>query len=236
MFKYAPLENENDIRIMFGPIVCTNETTLVPEVEDANSSYNGHEEDVFAVGENSTPDPRNALKGKCKVFHDSLKPRKKKEQRDDYMRRIVDSFESRTYSSIKTISAYENDPMCKEVAAQLKLVIEDGATEGSDLHLFATQLLIDKRHQVVFETLETKEGTLGFTTRTRSMTSPVRSFVPAGALELMQKCSMLSVDCRLFCVVGRLFYFSRTVGRLSLLSVGVLVPVLVEVFFSNKNT
>jgi hypothetical protein len=80
------------------------------------------------------------------VFHDSSKPRKKKEPRDDYTRRIVDAFESRTFSSNKTISSYENDPMRKEVAAQLQQVIEDGAKEGSNLHFFATQLLIDKHH------------------------------------------------------------------------------------------
>jgi hypothetical protein len=61
MFKFVPLENEDNLRIMFGPIVCINETTLVPRVEDANSSFDGHEEDVFSAGENSTPDPSTAL-------------------------------------------------------------------------------------------------------------------------------------------------------------------------------
>jgi hypothetical protein len=37
MFKTTLLENEDNLKIMFGPIVCTNETTLVPGVEDANS-------------------------------------------------------------------------------------------------------------------------------------------------------------------------------------------------------
>jgi hypothetical protein len=57
LFKSAPLENEDDLRIMFGPIVCTNEATLVPTVEDANSSSDGHEEDVLGAGENNTTDP-----------------------------------------------------------------------------------------------------------------------------------------------------------------------------------
>jgi hypothetical protein len=132
MFKSTPLENEDDLRITFGPIVCTNETTLVPGAEDANSLFDGHEEDILGVGENCTPDPSTALKGKRKVFHDSLKPRKKKELRDDYMIRIVDVFESRTFSSNKSISSY--DLVRKEVAALLQQVIKDGATEGSDLH------------------------------------------------------------------------------------------------------
>jgi hypothetical protein len=60
------------------------------------------------------------------------------------MKRIVDAFEARTLSSTKTISNYEDDLVCKEVASQLNQLLEDGATEGSDLHFFATQLLIDK--------------------------------------------------------------------------------------------
>jgi hypothetical protein len=64
---------------MFGPIVCTNETTLVLGVEDANSSSDGHKEDVVDGGENSIPDPSTGIKGKRKLYHDSPKPRKEKE-------------------------------------------------------------------------------------------------------------------------------------------------------------
>jgi hypothetical protein len=91
MFKTTPLENEDDLKIMFGPIVCTNETTLVPRVEDANSSSDGHEEDSFGAGENSTPNPSSTVKGKRKVLHDSPKPKKKKDMRDEYMEWIVDA-------------------------------------------------------------------------------------------------------------------------------------------------
>jgi hypothetical protein len=64
MFKSSHLESEDDMKVMFGPIVCTKETTLVPGVEDANSSSDGHEEDVVAAAENSTPDPITGIKGK----------------------------------------------------------------------------------------------------------------------------------------------------------------------------
>jgi hypothetical protein len=76
MFKTALLENEDDLKIMFGPIVCTNETTLIPGVEDANSLSDGHEEEIVGGGENSTPDPDSFGKGKRKVFHDSPKEEK----------------------------------------------------------------------------------------------------------------------------------------------------------------
>jgi hypothetical protein len=81
------------------------------------------------------------------------------------MRRIVDVFELRTFISNKSITSFDNDPVRKEVAAQLQQVIEDGATEGSDLHFFVTQLLIDKHHRDVFATLKTKEGRNGWLRR-----------------------------------------------------------------------
>jgi hypothetical protein len=156
MFKIAMHENEDNLKIMFGPIVCTNETTLVPGVEDANSSSDGHEEDFFGAGENSTPNPSSTVKGKSKVLHDSPKPKKQKDMRDEYMKQIVDAFESR--GSYKSITSSENDPVRKEVAAQLEQVIKDGAEEGSDLHFFTTHLLMEKRYRDVFATLMTKEG------------------------------------------------------------------------------
>jgi hypothetical protein len=178
-----------------------NETTLVPRIEDANSSSDGHEDDVIAAAKNSTPCPSTAMKRKRKVYHDSLKPRKKKEQRDDYMRRIVNAFEAMTFSSNKTISKYEEDPVRKEAAAQLNQVIEDSATEASYLHFFATQLLIDIRHRDVFATLGTKEGPLDFAAHTRSMKSPISIIVRAGVMESF----VFSVYCIESVLVGHVF-------------------------------
>jgi hypothetical protein len=158
MFKTTTLENEDDLKIMFGPIVYTNQTTLVPGVEDANSSSDGHEEDILGAAENNTPNPSSTVKGKRKVLHDSPKPKKKKNMRDEYMKHIVDAFESRTLGSYKSITSFDNDPVRKEVAAQLEQVIKDGVEEGSDLHFFATHLLMEKRYRDVFATLKTKEG------------------------------------------------------------------------------
>jgi hypothetical protein len=74
----SPLENEDELKIMFGPIVCTNERTLVPGVEDANSSSDDHLEATLGGGENSTPDSCSNATRKCKVRHDSPKPKRKK--------------------------------------------------------------------------------------------------------------------------------------------------------------
>jgi hypothetical protein len=158
MFKIAPLENEDDLKVMFGPIVCTNETTLVPGVEDANSSYDDHVEAILGGGENSTPDPCSIATGKRKVLHDSPKPKKKRDTKDEYMKRLVEAFESRSMNTNKSITSFETDPVRVEVAAQLQQIIEDGAAEGSDIHFLATHLLMEKRYRDVFATLKTKEG------------------------------------------------------------------------------
>jgi hypothetical protein len=158
MFKTAPLKNEDDLKVMFGPIVCTNETTLVPGVEDANSSSDDHIEAILGGGENSTPDPCSIATGKRKVLHDSPKPKKKRDTKDEYMKHLVEAFESRSMNTNKSITSFETDPVRVEVAAQLQQVIEDGAAEGSDIHFFATHLLMEKCYRYVFATLKTKEG------------------------------------------------------------------------------
>jgi hypothetical protein len=154
----SPLENEDELKVMFGPIVCTNETTLVPGVEDANSSSDDHVEANLGGGENNTPDPCSNATGKRKVRHDSPKPKKKKDTREEYMKRLVEAFESRSMTTNKSITSVETDPVRVEVAAQLQQVIEDGAPEGSNLHFFATHLLMEKKYRDVFATLKTKEG------------------------------------------------------------------------------
>jgi hypothetical protein len=154
----SPLENEDELKVMFGPIVCTNETTLVPRVEDANSSSDDHVEANLGGGENNTPDPCSIVTGKRKVLHDSPKPKKKKDTKDEYMKRLVEAFELRSMNTNKSITSFETDPVRVEVAAQLQQVIEDGSEEGSDLHFFATHLLMEKRYRDVFATLKTKEG------------------------------------------------------------------------------
>jgi hypothetical protein len=74
------------------------------------------------------------------------------------MKRLVEAFESRSMTTNKSITSAETDPVRVEVNVQLQQVIDDGAPEGSDLHLFATHLLIEKKFRDVFATLKTKEG------------------------------------------------------------------------------
>jgi hypothetical protein len=74
------------------------------------------------------------------------------------MKRLVEAFESCSVTTNKSITSAETDPVRVEVIAQLQQVIDDGSPKGSDLHLFATHLLIEKKYRDVFASLKTKEG------------------------------------------------------------------------------
>jgi hypothetical protein len=105
---------------MLGPIVCTNETTLIPRAQprDATSSSDGNkDDDLVHVGDNPNLEPNTKAKGKRQVLHDSPKPKKKKDIKDEYMKRIVQAIESRTFSSNKTVTSFDNDLVRKEVVA-----------------------------------------------------------------------------------------------------------------------
>ena len=113
-------------------------------------------------GENSTPDPCTNATGKRKMRHDSPKPKKKKDSREDYMTRLVEAFDSRSMTTNKSITSADNDPVRLELKKQLQQVMDDGSPEGSELHLFATHLLIQKKYRDVFATLQTKEGRIAW--------------------------------------------------------------------------
>jgi hypothetical protein len=74
----------------------------------------------------------------------------------------VEAFESRSMTTNKSITSADTDPVRVEVMAQLQQVIDDGSPEGSDLHLFATHLLIEKKYRDVFASLKTKEGSIAW--------------------------------------------------------------------------
>jgi hypothetical protein len=93
------------------------ETTLVPGVEDVNSSSDDHVQANLGGGENNTPDPCSNATGKRKVLHDSPKPKKKKDTKDEYMKCLVEAFESRSMNTNKSITFFETDPVRVEVAA-----------------------------------------------------------------------------------------------------------------------
>ena len=178
VFKTAPLEFEEEMRILFDSICVTNATSFVPggsanaspgaEVEgnyDANDVQYGEE-----VPTNDIPSPVVGKRSaeKRPPAHGPSPPGKKgkKTYRDGLMKRLVDAYEKKSESSNNSATSAVVDHVREEIAQMLDLVIQSGAEEGSDEHYYATQLLIKKEHRDVFITLKTPTGRLAWLRRT----------------------------------------------------------------------
>jgi hypothetical protein len=156
-FRFAPLENEEDVEIMFSGASCTNANVVAPGAREG-SADNGSEDvqEVHPSSAEKQPAKRGA------AYKSPKKP--KKNFRDMQFKRFVDSFVEKASSSSATSAP--TDHVRQEIAEMLQSVIEAGACEGSDEHFYATQLLIKKEFRDVFVTLRTPEGKLGWLKRT----------------------------------------------------------------------
>jgi hypothetical protein len=76
------------------------------------------------------------------------------------MKRLVVAYEKKSESSKNSPISTMVDHVREEIAQLLDVVIESGATEGSDGHYYATQLLIKKEYRDVFITLKIPTGRL----------------------------------------------------------------------------
>ena len=169
MFRTTPLENEDDLRRIFAAIVCTNESSVVPGVHrgDAASQGDGLGDGSEGDGmdENASPVVANRTNGKRPAHHDSPKEKKRKNFRDQCMKRLVDAYERKAQSSTNSATSVVVDHVRDEIAKLLGLVLEDGAEEGSDEHYYATQLLKKKENRDVFVTLKTPAGRMNWLRR-----------------------------------------------------------------------
>ena len=176
-FRDAPLEHEEEMRIIFESISCTNETSFVPRANVDNGSGNDVVDGAEKEGEDGagsgTPSPAAGKQYKEKRpaaqggSGPSPKGKKlKKTYRDGLMKRLVDAYEKKSESSKNSATSTVVDHVREEIAQMLDLVIQSGAEEGSDEHCYATQLLIKKEYRDVFITLKTPNGRLAWLRRT----------------------------------------------------------------------
>ncbi|KAJ1298044.1 hypothetical protein BS78_01G423700 [Paspalum vaginatum] len=161
-FKDSPLENEDQMRIMFDAIAVTNESLFVPASDVGDGSGDVHLEvdrGVEKSDANVTPSSGKRL-APC-----SPKGKKKKNFRDQCMKRLVEAYEMKAQSSKHSATSHVVDHMRDEIAKMLDQVIKDGAEERSDEHYYATQLLKNKDNRDVFITLKTANGRLNWLRR-----------------------------------------------------------------------
>jgi hypothetical protein len=162
-FRDAPLEYEEQMRIMFDAISIMNETSFVPstnggECEGAGAAggvdnNEGQEEEQPPIIPNDKPTSAkrpttSSPKGKKKTF------------RDQCIKHLVDAYEKKSDSSNNSATSKAVDSVREEIGNILDQVIKDGAEERSDEHYYATQLLIKKEYRDVFITLKTSDGRL----------------------------------------------------------------------------
>ncbi|GJN02084.1 hypothetical protein PR202_ga19402 [Eleusine coracana subsp. coracana] len=179
MFKTAPLEFEEEMRILLDSVCVTNATSFVPggsanaatQVGEGNVGHEGDD-----ASSNDIPSPlvgRGSAEkrpGKRPAAHGaSLNEKKrKKTYRDGLIKRLVDAYEKKSESSKNSASATSIvvDHVRDEISQLMELVIQSGAEEGSDEHYYATQLLIKKEYRDMFMTLKTPLGRLALLKRT----------------------------------------------------------------------
>jgi hypothetical protein len=168
-FRDAPLEHEEQMRIMFDAISVTNETSFVPStnggecesagVADGVDNNEGQEEEQPPIIPNDRPTSAK------RAATSSPKGKKKKTFRDQCMKCLVDAYEKKSDSSNNSATSKVVDSIKEEIGNMLDQVINDGAEEGSDDHYYATQLLIKKEYRDVFITLKTSNGRLNWLRR-----------------------------------------------------------------------
>ncbi|PVH38893.1 hypothetical protein PAHAL_5G383600 [Panicum hallii] len=140
-FRFAPLDNEEDIEIMFSGASCTNANVVTPGAREG-SAGNGNANRNCNDKDNGSDDvqevhPSSAEKQPAKRGVAYKSPKKgKKNFRDMQFKRFVDSFVEKASSSFATSSP--TDHVRQEIAEMLQSVIEAGAYEGSDEYFYAT--------------------------------------------------------------------------------------------------
>ncbi|PUZ62567.1 hypothetical protein GQ55_4G368100 [Panicum hallii var. hallii] len=150
-FRFAPLDNEEDVEIMFSGASCTNTNAVAPGAREGsagNDKDNGSD-DVQALH----PSPAEKQPAKRGAAYKSPK-KGKKNFRDMQFKRFVDSFVEKAGSSSATSSP--TDHVRQEISEIF----------NHDEHFYATQLLIKKEFRDVFVTLKTPEGKLAWLNRT----------------------------------------------------------------------
>jgi hypothetical protein len=170
-FRFVPLDNEEDVEIMFSGASYTNANAVASGAREGSAGNgNGNGNRNCNDKDNGSDDvqevhPSPAEKQPAKRGAAYKSPKKgKKNFRDMQFKRFVDSFVEKASSSSATSSP--TDHVRQEIAEMLQSIIKTGACEGSDEHFYATQLLIKKEFRDVFVTLKTLEGKLAWLKRT----------------------------------------------------------------------
>jgi hypothetical protein len=133
-FRDAPLEHEEQMRIMFDAISVINETSFVPstggDVEQGADGAAGWDGNIEGQGQEQPPITPNvrATYGK-RPATSSPKGKKKKIFRDQCMKHLVDAYEKKAKSSNNSATSKIVDIVREEIGNMLDQVIKNGDEE-----------------------------------------------------------------------------------------------------------
>ena len=171
-FRKAPLQDEDDLRVIFDKNVVTNVHARVPpssQVRAAQVRINF--EDVEGSGCEGEEEPLvtplrgqgNKNKRSCPYSPSPSATPKMSSGSVSRLDRMMDIMEKKERSRMMeeeksrnsvTSPGPANDPVRQEIKRMLALIVQDGAKCGSDEYFYATQLFVMKEYRDVFRCLE----------------------------------------------------------------------------------
>ncbi|XP_044985715.1 uncharacterized protein LOC123453023 [Hordeum vulgare subsp. vulgare] len=145
-FRYAPLLEEEKTRKVFDACCVTNEHARVsiPTYQSGSSRFNmGDDPGCESHDVEGTPRPKRAKSGKKMPCSYSSSPRMNEKWSNEIVKtdalvRTVDLFGAR--EKIKGNS--REDTIRKEIEDMMDMVIEDCAKPGSDVHFYASHIML----------------------------------------------------------------------------------------------
>ena len=175
-FRIAPLQDEEDMKIIFDKNVVTNVTARVPpssqvrasqsriDIEDVEGSGCEGEEEPFVTPKrghgkknkrscpyspspSSTPNMSSGSVSRLDRMVDIMERKVKEKERSRMME------EEKSRNSV-TSPGPVDDPVKQEIRRMLALTVKDGAKCGSDEYFYATQIFVTKEYRDVFTCLE----------------------------------------------------------------------------------
>ncbi|KAL6853637.1 hypothetical protein ACP4OV_019666 [Aristida adscensionis] len=156
--RYGPPENLNELQVMFDNIAVDGSTSCIP----GEIMRDGNE------GEVDDGSPMSVKSGKrtmCEPTKSQTATSPKKRTRSPMVKVMKGIWETMQATSSTAQKALQGDFTTEAIKEVMRLVVECGATEGTDEHFMATKLLVKAEHRTMFLTLTTKEGRLDWLRR-----------------------------------------------------------------------
>ena len=160
-FRYAPLAEEDKMREVFDACCVTNEHARVPipTYQSGSSRFNMDDDSGCESHDvEATPHTKHAKSGKKMPCSYSPSPRMNEKWsnesvKTDALVRMVDLFGARE----KRKGNLGEDTTRKEIGDMMNMVIADGAKPGSDVHFYASYLMLERKYRDIFVTFKDHE-------------------------------------------------------------------------------